>query len=101
MNLTAVSYALIAAFLFGISTPVAKVLVGSTHPVVLGGLLYCGAGIGIALLRKLPGRIFGSSNPPEAALSRADLPWLVQSSQLLPRLVSPRTTEAPVIWVTE
>jgi drug/metabolite transporter (DMT)-like permease len=76
MNLTAVSYALIAAALFGISTPVAKVLVGSTHPVVLAGLLYCGAGIGVAVLRKLPSSIFGSRHASEAALSHADLPWL-------------------------
>src|SRR5215468_1216928 len=76
MSPTAVLYALIAAALFGISTPAAKVLVGSTHPVVLAGLLYCGAGIGIALLRKLPRTMFGSSRAPEAALSRADLPWL-------------------------
>jgi drug/metabolite transporter (DMT)-like permease len=76
MNLTAVSYALIAALLFGLSTPVAKVLVGSIYPVVLAGLLYCGAGIGVALLRKLPRSIFGSSNAPEATLNRTDLPWL-------------------------
>jgi drug/metabolite transporter (DMT)-like permease len=76
MNPTAVLYALVAAGLFGLSTPAAKVLVGSTHPVVLAGLLYCGAGIGVALLRKLPWTMFGSSNAPEAALSRADLPWL-------------------------
>jgi drug/metabolite transporter (DMT)-like permease len=75
MNPSAVSYALIAAALFGISTPVAKVLVGSSHPVVLAGLLYCGAGIGVALLRRLR-KIVSSSNTPEAALSRADLPWL-------------------------
>jgi drug/metabolite transporter (DMT)-like permease len=74
MNPTAVLYALIAAGLFGLSTPAAKVLVGSTHPVVLAGLLYCGAGIGVALLRKLPWTMFGSST--EAAVSRADLPWL-------------------------
>ena len=76
MNLTAVFYALIAAVLFGISTPVAKVLVGSTHPVVLAGLLYCGAGVGVAVLRKLPWEIFGSRRAREAALNRADLPWL-------------------------
>ena len=76
MNPTAVLYALIAAGLFGLSTPAAKVLVGSTHPVVLAGLLYCGAGIGVALLRKLPWTMFGSSRAPEAALTRADLPWL-------------------------
>jgi hypothetical protein len=76
MNPTAVFYALIAAALFGISTPVAKVLIGSTHPVVLAGLLYCGAGIGVALLRKVPWSIFASHGAPEASLTRSDVPWL-------------------------
>lgn len=70
----AVIYALIAAALFGISTPVAKVLVGSIQPAILAGLLYCGAGIGIAILRKaLPAIV---TIAPEVALSRSDLPWL-------------------------
>src|SRR5712672_3065770 len=76
MNLTAVLYALIAAALFGISTPVAKVLIGSVHPAVLAGLLYCGAGFGIAVLRKLPLGVFSSRIGSEAALGRSDLPWL-------------------------
>ena len=53
MNRAAVAYALISAALFGLSTPAAKVLVGSVAPVVLAGLLYSGAGIGVAVLRKL------------------------------------------------
>ena len=70
----AVVYALISAALFGISTPAAKVLIGTVHPVVLAGLLYCGAGVGIAALRRvLPSVV---SRPPEVRLSRADLPWL-------------------------
>src|SRR3954453_3035342 len=76
MNLTAVLYALIAAALFGISTPIAKVLIGSVHPAVLAGLLYCGAGFGVALLRKLPLGVFSSRVGSEAALGRSDLPWL-------------------------
>jgi hypothetical protein len=74
MNPTAVLYALIAAALFGISTPIAKVLIGSTHPVILAGLLYCGAGIGVALLRRLPWSIFASGGAAEASLSGSDLP---------------------------
>jgi len=74
MNRQAVLYALASAALFGISTPAAKVLVGSVHPVVLAGLLYCGAGGGVALLRRvLPPGVLGA---PEAKLSRAELPWL-------------------------
>jgi drug/metabolite transporter (DMT)-like permease len=74
MNRTAVLYALLSAILFGVSTPVAKFLVGSIDPVTLAGLLYCGAGVGLAILRRiLPSIVTGA---PEVAVSRAELPWL-------------------------
>jgi drug/metabolite transporter (DMT)-like permease len=44
--------------------------------VILAGLLYCGAGIGVALLRRLPWSIFASGGAAEASLSGSDLPWL-------------------------
>ena len=80
MNLTnhahsrAILQALAAAALFGLSTPLAKFLLGSMAPVLLAGLLYVGSGIGLSLwllLRKLRRRA-----PSEAPLARADLPWL-------------------------
>jgi drug/metabolite transporter (DMT)-like permease len=74
MNRTAVIYALLSAALFGVSTPAAKLLVGSIHPVTLAGLLYCGGGIGVAVLRRfLPSIVTGA---PEIAVSRSELPWL-------------------------
>ena len=75
MNRAVALYALASAALFGLSTPAAKVLVGSIHPAVLAGLLYCGAGIGVAVLRRAlpPATISGA---PEAALARSELPWL-------------------------
>jgi drug/metabolite transporter (DMT)-like permease len=42
--------ALCAAALFGLSTPLAKILSGSVPPLLLAGLLYSGSGIGLALL---------------------------------------------------
>lgn len=74
MNRTAIVYALISAALFGASTPAAKILVGTVHPAVLAGLLYCGAGIGIAVLRRVLPSIV--STAPEVALTRSELPWL-------------------------
>ena len=74
MNRSAVIYALVSAALFGVSTPAAKVLVGTVHPAVLAGLLYCGAGIGIAVLRKSLPSIMTTA--PEVALTRSELPWL-------------------------
>ena len=46
-------YALLAAALFGASTPFAKALSGSVHPVVLAGLLYAGSGVGLAIVQLL------------------------------------------------
>jgi drug/metabolite transporter (DMT)-like permease len=74
MNRAAVIYALISAALFGVSTPAAKILVGTIHPAVLAGLLYCGAGIGIAVLRRILPSIMPTA--PEVALNRPELPWL-------------------------
>jgi drug/metabolite transporter (DMT)-like permease len=73
MNRHAVLYALGSAALFGLSTPAAKVLLGALDPTMLAGLLYVGAGVGVALLRRLVRR---GGSAPEAALGRADAPWL-------------------------
>jgi drug/metabolite transporter (DMT)-like permease len=75
MNRTAVVYALISAALFGISTPAAKSLVGAVDPVVLAGLLYCGAGIGVAILRRLTHAILPQASRQQVLRSE-DIPWL-------------------------
>src|SRR5688572_1718184 len=69
-----VGHALLAAALFGASTPFAKVLVGEVEPLLLAGLLYLGSGVGLSswlLLRRLRGQVSG-----DAALARRDWPWL-------------------------
>jgi drug/metabolite transporter (DMT)-like permease len=76
MYTTPIAYALASAVLFGISTPAAKALLGSTHPAMLAGLLYCGAGLGAALLRRLTRSLIAEGATAEAALGRKDLPWL-------------------------
>lgn len=48
---SSVLFALLAAALFGASTPLAKLLVGVISPVLLGGLLYLGSGLGLAVVR--------------------------------------------------
>ena len=42
--------ALGSAILFGLSTPVAKLLLGETDPWMLAGLLYGGAGVGLLIV---------------------------------------------------
>lgn len=75
MKRTPIVYALLSAVLFGISTPAAKALLGTTDPMVLAGLLYCGAGLGAAAFRRLV-RLSGAGGPSEAGLSVRELPWL-------------------------
>ena len=66
-------FALVSAALFGISAPVAKLLMGEVSPWLLAGLLYLGSGCGLALLR-----LFRKSQ--ETPLSRADLPWFAAAT---------------------
>lgn len=71
---TGVIYALVAAVLFGASTPLAKRLLVDIDPVLLAGLLYAGSGAGLGawlLLRRLRG-----SRSTEAPLQTRDVPWL-------------------------
>jgi drug/metabolite transporter (DMT)-like permease len=45
-----IAYGLASATLFGICTPVAKILADTVSPVMLAGLLYAGSGLGLLLL---------------------------------------------------
>jgi len=67
-------FALGAAALFGLSTPLAKRLVGSIEPALLAGLLYLGSAVGLSLW--LLARRFGGARLREAPLRRGDLGWL-------------------------
>jgi drug/metabolite transporter (DMT)-like permease len=76
MNKGAILCALASAALFGVSTPAAKVLVGAIHPIVLAGLLYCGAGIGVVILRRVVSNLAMAPDAREARLSRLEYRWL-------------------------
>jgi drug/metabolite transporter (DMT)-like permease len=69
-----VPLALVSAVLFGASAPFAKLLLGEMSPQLLAGLLYLGAGAGLAIV--LGGRAAFGISSPEAPLRRHDLPWL-------------------------
>jgi drug/metabolite transporter (DMT)-like permease len=67
-------YALAAAFLFGTSTPLAKLFLADMSPWALAGILYLGSGAGLLILW-----IFRSLIAPPSkrfALTRKDLPSL-------------------------
>lgn len=69
-----VPLALASAALFGASAPLSKLLLGSVNPWLLAGILYLGAGTGLAILQ-LARRSIGLPSA-EAPLRQADLPWL-------------------------
>lgn len=69
-----VPFAILSAFLFGASTPLAKALLGTVDPWLLAGLLYLGAGLGLAILHGARSAL--RPVPPEAPLRRSDAPWL-------------------------
>ena len=75
MNYRGVVFALLSAALFGASTPAAKALLGVIDPAILAGLLYCGAGLGAGILRRVTRALVASSRA-EAPLVRRDWPWL-------------------------
>jgi drug/metabolite transporter (DMT)-like permease len=70
----AIGLALLAALLFGVTTPAAKTLLSVTDPWLLAGLLYLGSGIGLGGARLILGAL--GRPPREAPLRRSDLPWL-------------------------
>lgn len=68
MRRHAIAYALLSAALFGASTPLAKIFVGSISPLGLAGLLYLGSGIGLATWLLLRRRA--------VTVAARDVPWL-------------------------
>jgi drug/metabolite transporter (DMT)-like permease len=70
-----ISQALLAAVLFGVSTPFAKWLLGAMAPEMLAGLLYAGSGAGLLSWMLWRRRLSAQSH--EASLSRRDWPWLI------------------------
>ncbi|HEY1230489.1 MAG TPA: EamA family transporter, partial [Ramlibacter sp.] len=67
--------ALLAALLFGASTPLAKLLVGSTPPLLLAGLLYLGSGAGLGLLLAIRA-VRGRAEEGSMRIPLRELPWL-------------------------
>ena len=71
-----IAYGVASAMLFGISTPIAKILVGSVSPVMLAGLLYAGSGLGLLVL--LVWRRLSPKHPAPVSMPRGkEWVWLV------------------------
>ena len=71
----AIVFALLAALLYGISSPVSKILLETTSPELMAALLYLGAGFGmfaVSLISKLK-----NGKTTEAPLTKKDLPYVL------------------------
>ena len=69
-----VPIALASAALFGASTPLSKLMLGGTDPQLLAGMLYLGAGLGLAIVHVI--RTAVGLPASEAPLRQPDIPWL-------------------------
>jgi drug/metabolite transporter (DMT)-like permease len=78
-SLKSASPALAAALLFGASTPLAKLLVGETPPLMLAGLLYLGSGIGLAITMLVRWAVMRTAETGIAALHipKSERTWLL------------------------
>jgi drug/metabolite transporter (DMT)-like permease len=82
-----VTVAILAAVLFGASTPFSKLLLGQITPFLLAGLLYLGSGVGLALWIGFQRWLLKAKNQ-EARLRLKDLPWLA-AAILIGGIVAP------------
>ncbi|HML37205.1 MAG TPA: DMT family transporter [Bacillota bacterium] len=69
----AIFFALLAAVLFGVCSPVSKVLLASLPPTFMAALLYLGAGLGMLLIRVVG--ILRKKPRTEARMTKKELPY--------------------------
>jgi drug/metabolite transporter (DMT)-like permease len=89
-------FALLAALLFGASTPFAKLLVGEIHPLILAGLFYLGSGAGLSGWLLL--RHWLRPGIPVAGLTASDLPWLAGAT-LFGGILAPILLMTGLMWM--
>lgn len=70
-------YAIISAVLFGLSSPLSKLLLGDISPVALAGLLYLGAFAGLFLYSLVINKKSTSVDAKATRLEKKDWPWLL------------------------
>jgi len=68
-------YAILAAALYAVSSPISKLLLVKLPPTMLAGFLYLGAGMGILIL-STAGKIL-KKNQTELPLVKSDLPYII------------------------
>lgn len=74
MNIKPIFWALLAALCYGLSAPVAKLLLVELSPTFMAALLYLGAGLGMLAVNMFQGE---EGKKQEASVTRKDLPFIV------------------------
>jgi drug/metabolite transporter (DMT)-like permease len=74
-NNSAMILAILAAALYGISSPVSKILLIQVPPTLMAAMLYLGAGLGMLIVNFF--RTISGHAVQEARLTRRELPWIV------------------------
>jgi drug/metabolite transporter (DMT)-like permease len=65
-------FVLLSAVLYGLGIPLAKILLSNVQPVILAGLLYLGAFIGLTIF----GFFSRNENEKKTAFNNEEIPWL-------------------------
>ena len=71
----AILTAILAAALYGISSPVSKLLLTEIPPTLMAALLYLGAGFGMVIVNMIHG--MGNREHSEAKVTRKELPYVI------------------------
>ncbi len=74
-KLKPISYAILAALLYGISAPVSRLLLDKINPTLMAALLYLGAGMGMLLINL--GQYLFSHEKKEAKMTRKEFPFIL------------------------
>ena len=74
-KLQAVSYAILAALLYGISSPLSKLLLVEIAPTLMAALLYLGAGIGMLVINII--KIAAKKEQLEARITMKEMPFVL------------------------
>ena len=72
---TAIFYAILAAILYSVSSPVSKILLEKIPPTMLAAFLYLGAGLGLSVVGLLQKRT--NKEKTELPLTKKDLPYTI------------------------
>lgn len=72
---TAIFMAILAAALFGISSPVSKLLLVEIPPTLMASVLYLGAGLGMLVISLV--KLLSKREQIEAKMTKKEMPYII------------------------